>query len=110
MGKLGYKPNSYKHRIFKEFERGLHPSELLKKYKNAFKNPYNRLMNYYEEWKICHRKKERFMQEINDYFRILARKGEGVEMQLHTLIRRLDAKPMEWWYHKNTVKDVWSAA
>lgn len=108
MGKLGYKPNSNKHKIFKEFGKEKHPSELvmMKKYKI----PYNTMMKYYEEWKICHRKKERFMQEIDNYFKMLERKGMGVEMQLHALIRRLDAKPMEWWYHKNTVKDVWSAA
>lgn len=110
MGKLGYKPNSNKHKVFKEYEKGEHPSELLNKYKKSFKNPYSMLMKYYEEWKICHRKKERFMQEIDNYFRMLEGKGRDVEMQLHALLRRLDAKPIEWWYHKNTVKDVWGAA
>lgn len=106
--KLGYKPTSNKHMIFKEFEKGKHPSELVKKYKIG----YNTMMKYYEEWKICHRKKERLLRETDNYFGILAREGKGdnLEMQLRTLLRRLDAKPMEWWYHKKTVKDVWSAA
>jgi len=41
-------PNTNKHRVYADFEKGKHPSELVKKYRGLKKQT---LIQYYEDWK-----------------------------------------------------------
>ena len=98
MPKIGFQVNSIRHKAFKDFERGRHPSELVRRYGCSF----DLLNHYYHEWKICRRRRAEFLPQCKAIRDKLAVERPELRRHYGAVHQRLKAKPLEWWWRKET--------
>ncbi len=107
---LSFYPNCAKIRTFRDFERGVHPSQLTKKYPFL---KYRTLMLYYDEWKRrIENKREDAITEFNRRAAIMAKGHQGDDVHLSQIRKivslmdkRINMKPLEWFLDK-TADDI----
>ena len=105
MAKIGFQSGSIRHKAFKDFERGLHPSALVKKYGCSF----DLLNHYFYEWKICRLRRAEFLPLCEGIRDRLVKERPELRREYNAVHQRLKAKPLEWWWYRKTPEEAIAA-